>query len=98
MGIGTTTPGSALQVQGKSLSEAVDLMRGPVGTDIEITVRRVGEKKAIIFNITREIIEIESVKSQIIEKKIGYIRLTSFNENSSEQVKKKLKKLKKKKK
>ena len=58
-----------IQVQGKSLSEAVDLMRGPVGTDIEITVRRVGEKKAIIFNITREIIEIESVKSKIIEEK-----------------------------
>ena len=87
-----------IQVQGKSLSEAVDLMRGPVGTDIEITVRRVGEKKAIIFNITREIIEIESVKSQIIEKKIGYIRLTSFNENSSEQVKKKIKEIKKEKK
>ncbi len=86
------------QVQGKTLTEAVDLMRGPVDTDIEITVRRVWEKKAIIFNITREIIEIESVKSKIIEKKIGYIRLTSFNENSSEQVKKKIKEIKKEKK
>ena len=84
-----------IQVHGKSLSEAVDLMRGPVGTDIEITVRRVGEKKAIIFNITREIIEIESVKSKIIEEKIGYLRLTSFNENSSEQIKKKIKEIKK---
>ena len=70
-------------------------MRGPVGTDIEITVRRVGEKKAIIFNITREIIEIESVKSKIIEEKIGYLRLTSFNENSSEQIKNKIKEIKK---
>ncbi len=87
-----------IQVQGKSLSEAVDLMRGPVGTDIEITVRRVGEKKAIIFNITREIIEIESVKSKIIEEKIGYLRLTSFNENSSEQIKNKIKEIKKEKK
>ena len=87
-----------IQVQGKSLSEAVDLMRGPVGTDIEVTVRRVGEKKAIIFNITREIIEIESVKSKIIEEKIGYLRLTSFNENSSEQIKKKIKEIKKEKK
>ncbi len=86
-----------VQVQGKTLSEAVDLMRGPVGTDIEITVRRVGEKKAIIFNITREIIEIESVKSKIIENKIGYLRLTSFNENSSVQIKKKIKEIKKKK-
>ena len=87
-----------IQVQGKSLTQAVDLMRGPVGTDIEITVRRVGEKKAIIFNITREIIEIESVKSKIIENKIGYLRLTSFNENSSEQIKNKIKEIKKEKK
>tara|TARA_B110001454_G_scaffold45361_1_gene44471 strand:+ start:1243 stop:2385 length:1143 start_codon:yes stop_codon:yes gene_type:complete len=83
------------QVQGKSLTEAVDLMRGPVGSDIEITVRRIGEKKAIIFKITREIIKIESVKSKIIEGKIGYLRLTSFNENSSEQIKNKINKIKK---
>ena len=83
------------QVQGKSLTEAVELMRGPVGTDIEITVRRIGEKKAIIFNITREIIEIESVKSKILDDKIGYLRLTSFNENSSEQIKNKIKEIKK---
>ena len=84
-----------IQVQGKSLTEAVDLMRGPVGTDIEITVRRIGEKKAIIFNITREIIKIESVKSKIIDNKIGYLRLSAFNENSSEQVKNKIKEIKK---
>ena len=84
-----------IQVQGKTLTEAVDLMRGPVGTDIEITVRRIGEKKAIIFNITREIIEIESVKSKILDDKIGYLRLTSFNENSSEQIKNKIKEIKK---
>ena len=83
------------QVQGKSLTEAVELMRGPVGTDIEITVRRAGKKKAIIFNITREIIEIESVKSKILDDKIGYLRLTSFNENSSEQIKNKIKEIKK---
>ena len=83
------------QVQGKSLTEAVELMRGPVGTDIEITVRRVGKKKAIIFNITREIIEIESVKSKILDDKIGYLRLASFNENSSEQIKNKIKEIKK---
>ena len=83
------------QVQGKSLTEAVELMRGPVGTDIEITVRRIGKKKAIIFNITREIIEIESVKSKILDDKIGYLRLTSFNENSSEQIKNKIKEIKK---
>ena len=86
------------QVQGKSLTEAVDLMRGPVGSNIEITVRRVGEKKAIIFNITREIIKIESVKSKIIDNKTGYLRLTSFNENSSKQIENKIKEIKKNKK
>jgi carboxyl-terminal processing protease len=78
------------QVQGKTLMEAVDLMRGPIGSDIEITVRRRGVKKAIIFKITREIIKIQSVKSKKIDDGIGYIRLTAFNENSSAQVKKKI--------
>ena len=84
-----------VQVQGKSLMEAVELMRGPVGSSIEITVRRRGVKKALIFEITREIIEIQSVKSQLIDKNIGYIRLTSFNENSSEQIKERIIKMKK---
>jgi len=83
------------QVQGKSLSEAVDLMRGPVGSSIELTVRRRGVKKALTFNITREIIEVQSVKSDLLDNNIGYIRLTSFNDNSSEQIKKKIEKLKK---
>ena len=78
------------QVQGKTLTEAVDLMRGPVGSDIEITVRRKGVKKAIVFKITRKIIKIQSVKSKKINDNIGYIRLTAFNENSSTQIKKKI--------
>ena len=81
------------QVQGKSLSEAVDLMRGPVGSSIELTVRRSGEKKALIFNVTREIIEVKSVKVDLLKKNIGYLRLTSFNENSAEQIEKEIKKL-----
>ncbi len=85
-----------IQVQGKSLTEAVELMRGPVGSDIEITIRRIGTKKAIIFNITREIIKIESVKSKYIDGNIGYLRLTSFNENSSDQIKKKIREFNKK--
>ena len=79
------------QVQGKSLTEAVDLMRGPVGTDIEITVRRRGERKALTFTITRDIIKVASVKSKILDEKTGYIRLTSFNENSSSQINDKIK-------
>ena len=84
-----------IQVQGKTLSEAVELMRGPVGSKIEITVRRRGIKKAIIFNITREIIKVESVKSKIIDDTVGYLRLTSFNENSSDQIKEKIRKFRK---
>ena len=83
------------QVQGKSLTEAVELMRGPVGSSIELTVRRQGAKKALTFNIVREIIQIKSVKADLLEKNIGYIRLTSFNENSSKQIKKEIGKLKK---
>jgi len=86
-----------IQVQGKSLTEAVELMRGPVGSDIEITVRRKGVKKAIIFKITREIIEIKSVRSKYIDDNIVYLRLTSFNENSAEQIREKIKKYNKKK-
>jgi len=84
-----------IQVQGKSLSEAVELMRGPVGTGIELTVRRRGEKKALTFNIVREVIQIQSVKADLIEKNIGYIRLTSFNENSGNQIKKEIEKFEK---
>ena len=83
------------QVQGKSLSEAVDLMRGPVGSSIELTIRRRGEKKALTFNITREIIEVQSVKSDLLDNNIGYIRLTSFNDNSGEQIEDKIKELNK---
>ena len=79
-----------VQVQGKSLMDAVDLMRGPVGSSVEITVRRRGQKKALIFNISREIIEVQSVKFKLLDDNIGYIRLTSFNENSSQQIKEKI--------
>jgi len=86
------------QVQGKTLMEAVNLMRGPIGTSIEITVRRKGLKKAKIFQITREIIEIKSVISKLIDKEIGYLRLRAFNENSGNQLKKEISKLEKNKK
>ena len=83
------------QVQGKSLIEAVDLMRGPVGSGIELTVRRQGEKKALTFFIVREVIQIQSVKADLLEENIGYIRLTSFNENSGKQIKKEINKFEK---
>jgi len=83
------------QVQGKTLIQAVNLMRGKIGTDIEITVRRKGLKKAKIFKIKREIIQIQSVMSKTIENKIGYLRLRAFNENSSKQLKKEIQKISK---
>ena len=84
-----------IQVQGKSLSEAVDLMRGPVGSAIELTIRRRGERKALTFKIVREIIQIQSVKADLLEKNIGYIRFCLFNENSDTQIEKQIKELEK---
>ncbi len=84
-----------IQVQGKSLSEAVDLMRGPVGSSIILTVRRIGQKKALIFEIVREIIQIKSVKADLLKNNIGYLRLTSFNENSGEQIREQIKEFEK---
>ena len=85
-----------IQVQGKTLMEAVALMRGPVGKPIELTIRRKGLRKSIVKKIVREIIQIESVSTKIIENNIGYLRLTSFNENSSDQLKSKIDKMMKK--
>ena len=81
------------QVQGKSLMEAVKLMRGPVGSTIELTIRRKGERKAINKTIKREIIEIKSVESKVLKEKVGYLRLKAFNDNSSEQLIEKIKKI-----
>ena len=85
------------QVQGKSLLEAVKLMRGPVGTSIELTIRRKNVKKPLKFVIVRKIIEVQSVSSKLIgnEKNLGYIRLKSFNENSDKQFLKSVKKFEK---
>ncbi len=85
------------QVQGKSLMEAVKIMRGPVGTDIKLTIRRKNVKKPLEFKITRKIIEIKSVNSEILGEKenLGYIRLKSFNENSDKQFLKVVKKFEK---
>ena len=83
------------QVQGKTLMQSVNLMRGPVGTEIEITIRRKGLKKAKIFKIVREIIEIKSVISELKNNEVGYLRLRAFNENSSDQLKEEILKLEK---
>ena len=84
-----------IQVQGKSLSEAVDLMRGPVGSSIILTVRRIGKKKALTFEIVREIIQIKSVKADLLKNNVGYLRLTSFNENSGDQIREQIREFEK---
>ena len=72
------------QVQGKSLMEAVKLMRGPVGTSIKLSIRRKNVKKLLEFEITRKIIEVKSVSSNVIsdKKDIGYVRLNSSTQES----------------
>ena len=84
-----------IQVQGKSLSEAVDLMRGPVGSSIILTVRRIGQRKALTFEIVREIIQIKSVKADLLKNNVGYLRLTSFNENSGDQIREQIREFEK---
>ena len=83
------------QVRGKSLMEAVNLMRGPVGSSIEITIRRKNLKKAKVIKIIREVIEIKSVVSKLVDNKVGYLRLRAFNENSSSQLNKEISKIEK---
>ena len=76
------------QVQGKTLMEAVKLMRGEVGTKIKLTIRRKNIKKPIEFFIERKIIEVKSVEASVLgrKKNVGYLRLKSFNENSDKQL------------
>jgi carboxyl-terminal processing protease len=85
------------QVQGKTLMEAVKLMRGPVGSSIDLTIRRKNKKKPLEFKVKREIIEVKSVEAKILgeKNKVGYIRLKSFNENSDKQLFKKIKEFEK---
>jgi len=73
-------------------------MRGPVGTSIEITIRRKNLKKAKVIKIIREIIEVRSVVSKQIKNRIGYLRLRAFNENSGNQLKNEISKIEKNKK
>jgi len=87
-----------IKIDGKStknmsLMEAVKLMRGPKDTKVTLTIAREGVSKPLEFTIIRDIIKIKSVKSRIIEKGYGYIRLTQFQERTSEDLEKALKEL-----
>ena len=79
-------------VLGLTLAEAVDRMRGRVGTDIKLTIRRENQEPFDV-TITRAIIRIQSVRSRI-EKDIGYVRITTFNEQANNGLKKAMKEFK----
>ena len=75
-------------IVGLSLNEAVDKMRGKIGTPIKLTIRREEVAEAIELTLVRDVIKIESVKFEMIGNDIGYIRITTFNQNSDAGVKK----------
>jgi carboxyl-terminal processing protease len=76
------------QVQGLTLNQAVEKMRGPVNTTIKLTIMRKGQDKPIEVSITRDVIRVRSVRSHVEGDDVGYIRLTQFNEQTTEGLKK----------
>lgn len=83
-------------VIGLSLNEAVDKMRGKVGTKIKLTLQREGTPEPIEVEITRDIIRIQSVKHRLEQENIGYIRITTFNQNTQNALEKAIADVKKK--
>jgi carboxyl-terminal processing protease len=75
------------QVQGLTLNQAVEKMRGPVNTKIKLTIMRKGADKPIEVSITRDVIRVKSVRSRLEGDDVGYIRLTQFNEQTTEGLK-----------
>jgi carboxyl-terminal processing protease len=82
-------------IMGMKLNEAVDKMRGKVGTKIELTIRREGISEPIFLNIVRDIIRIEPVRSHVEGGNVGYVRVTTFNQNTAEGLLKAMEKIKK---
>jgi carboxyl-terminal processing protease len=75
-------------VQGMTLNQAVEKMRGPVNTKIRLRISRKGANKPIEVSITRNIIRVRSVRSRIEDNDVGYIRITQFNEQTTDNLKK----------
>ena len=76
------------QVQGMTLNQAVEKMRGPVNTKIKLTIMRKGQDKPIEVSLTREVIRVRSVRSQLEGDDVGYIRMTQFTEKTTDGLKK----------
>lgn len=75
-----------------SLMDAVQKMRGPQGTRVSLTVEREGEPAPLMFTLVRDIIKIKSVRAKIIDDKIGYVRLTQFQQATANDLSRELKK------
>lgn len=82
-------------IVGLSLSEAVEKMRGKVGTNIKLTVRRENVNEPLTFNIKRDVIKIQAVRSRLEADNVGYVRITTFNQNTSDAVQTAVEKIKK---
>src|SRR5450830_403948 len=76
------------QVQGMTLNQAVEKMRGPVNTKIKLTIMRKGQDKPIELSLTREVVRVRSVRSGVQGDDVGYIRMTQFTEQTTEGLKK----------
>ncbi len=76
------------QVQGMTLNQAVEKMRGPVNTKIKLTIMRKGQDKPVEVTLTRDVIRVRSVRSHVEGDDVGYIRITQFNEQTTEGLKK----------
>lgn len=74
-------------VRDMSLSDAVKMMKGPAGTAITLTIIRKGEDNPLKFNLTRQLIQIASVKSELLPDGYGYLRISQFQENTAKDAK-----------
>lgn len=81
-------------VKGMTLSEAVKIMRGEIGTSIELTVVREGVEKPLKFNLTRDVIRVKSVKFRTLDEGYGYVRITQFQSRTGENLSDAISKLK----
>jgi len=76
------------QVQGMTLNQAVEKMRGPVNTNIKLTIMRKGQDKPVEVTLTRAVIHVRSVRWHVEGEDLGYIRVTQFNEQTTEGLRK----------
>ena len=76
------------QVQGLTLNQAVEKMRGPVNTKIKLTIMRKGQDKPLELTLTRDVIRVRAVRSEVKGDDVGYIRMTQFNEQTTDGLKK----------